>query len=474
MLSRKIVIKKDFEDKRSSENYFFVHCGEKSLLVYCGYANRGRDVSHLSLNQLVKKDAFILIFMMVIVPLAGELKFYPVNETFRISFGAPAFFFCLLLLRKSRPLLPGFLTGAAIVLFRVGLDLIQQNADLASSFYQQFPSFFFYFTYAFLFFAVRTVRFKQRSIFIGIIGLMIELVADFVELFVQFLVFDTTMTLSKLSDMFLIAFAHSFVVISFFNMMKLYEAQSREKQIMKQNEHMMMVISNLYEETVHLKKTLKHTEHITQESYRLYRLLHEHEAGKKVSQELLKLAGEIHEVKKDNQRIYAGLSKLISKENMQDYMKAEELVQIVIRIQEKYALSLGKNISFTSDIRGIHLHDYHVFIFLSLINNLMANAVEAIKDTGMISLELKGSHDKIEIRIEDDGPGIPIKMREIVFDPGYTSKFDAFGTPSTGIGLSYVRELVQELGGQIQIEPKETKGTAFLLVLPIQNLIQRG
>ncbi|MDR4379204.1 ATP-binding protein, partial [Bacillus amyloliquefaciens] len=101
-----------------------------------------------------------------------------------------------------------------------GLDLIQHNAGLAASFYQQFPSFFFYFTYAFLFFAVRTGRFKQRSIFIGIIGLMIELVADFVELFVQFLVFDTTMTLSKLSDMFLIAFAHSFVVIRFFNMMK--------------------------------------------------------------------------------------------------------------------------------------------------------------------------------------------------------------------------------------------------------------
>ncbi|MGG1754205.1 sensor histidine kinase [Bacillus pumilus] len=417
----------------------------------------------MSLNQLVKKDAFILIFMVVIVPLAGELKFYPVNETFRISFGAPAFFFCLLLLRKSRPFLPGFLTGAAIVLFRVGLDLMQHHADLATSFYQQFPSFFFYFTYAFLFFAVRTGRFKQRSIFIGIIGLMIELVADFVELFVQFLVFDTTMTLSKLSDMFLIAFAHSFVVISFFNMMKLYEAQSREKQIMKQNEHMMMVISNLYEETVHLKKTLKHTEHITQESYRLYRLLHEHEAGKKVSQELLKLAGEIHEVKKDNQRIYAGLSKLISKENMQDYMKAEELVQIVLRIQEKYALSLGKNISFTS-----------VFIFLSLINNLMANAVEAIKDDGMISLVLKGSHDKIEIRIEDDGPGIPEKMREIVFDPGYTSKFDAYGTPSTGIGLSYVKELVKELGGTIKIEQRETKGTAFQLLLPIQNLIQRG
>lgn len=94
--------------------------------------------------------------MIVIVPLAGELKFYPVNETFRISFGAPAFFFCLLLLRKSRPLLPGFLTGAAIVLFRVGLDLIQQKADLALSFYQQFPSFFF--TLLMLFFSLLSVQ----------------------------------------------------------------------------------------------------------------------------------------------------------------------------------------------------------------------------------------------------------------------------------------------------------------------------
>lgn len=65
-------------------------------------------------------------------------------------------------------------------------------------------------------------------------------------------------------------------------------------------------------------------------------------------------------------------------------------------------------------------------------------------------------------------------MRDIVFDPGYTSKFDAYGTPSTGIGLSYVKELVKELGGQIQIEHKDTKGTAFQLLLPIQNLIQRG
>ncbi len=46
-------------------------------------------------------------------------------------------------------------------------------------------------------------------------------------------------------------------------MMKLYEAQSREKHIKKQNEHMLMLISNLYEDAVHLKKTLQDAENIT-------------------------------------------------------------------------------------------------------------------------------------------------------------------------------------------------------------------
>ncbi|MGV2541676.1 ATP-binding protein, partial [Bacillus pumilus] len=49
-----------------------------------------------------------------------------------------------------------------------------------------------------------------------------------------------------------------------------------------------------------------------------------------------------------------------------------------------------------------------------------------------------------------------------------------YGTPSTGIGLTYVKEFVKVLGGQIKIEQRETKGTAFQLILTIQNLIQRG
>ncbi|TKJ01466.1 ATP-binding protein, partial [Bacillus cereus] len=124
-------------------------------------------------------------------------------------------------------------------------------------------------------------------------------------------------------------------------MMKLYEAQSRERHIKKQNEHMLMLISNLYEDAVHLKKTLQDAENITKKSYDLYKTLDSFEHKQMdfqfqdLRQQALQIAGEVHDVKKDNQRIFAGLSKLISDESFTDYMSVHELVNIIIRANTK-------------------------------------------------------------------------------------------------------------------------------------------
>lgn len=59
-------------------------------------------------------------------------------------------------------------------------------------------------------------------------------------------------------------------------------------------------------------------------------------------QQALQIAGEVHDVKKDNQRIFAGLSKLISDESFTDYMSVHELVNIIIRANAKYARLLEK------------------------------------------------------------------------------------------------------------------------------------
>ena len=60
-------------------------------------------------------------------------------------------------------------------------------------------------------------------------------------------------------------------------------------------------------------------------------------------QQALQIAGEVHDVKKDNQRIFAGLSKLISDESFTDYMSVHELVNIIIRANTKYARLLERH-----------------------------------------------------------------------------------------------------------------------------------
>ncbi|RBW67250.1 ATP-binding protein, partial [Bacillus taeanensis] len=367
-------------------------------------------MTFLSTNPLVRKDIYIAVLMMFIVPLAGEVNFYPINETFRVSFGVPTFFFFLLLLRKMTTILPGFLTAVLVVGFRILIDLtMQENFDWITSFQSHYPTFFFYFTYACLFYLAKVNRFHKSPLIIGFIGIIIEILSDFAELFMQYFVLGVTVTLGAFNEMFIIALSHSFIVLGFFNILKLYEAQSRERQMRKQNEHMLMLISNLYEESIHLKKTLQNAETITRKSYELYRGLNQFKTKdfapviKEFRQQALQIAGEVHEIKKDNQRIFAGLSRLISNESFADYIDINKLINIIVRTNEKYARLLEKNIQFLYTIKGNH-PPYHIYTILSIINNLVANAVEAIQDTGTITICIDKQHEWVEFYIYDDGP----------------------------------------------------------------------
>ncbi|PEB38721.1 sensor histidine kinase [Bacillus pseudomycoides] len=435
----------------------------------------------LNLSNLVKKDIYILVLMVFTVPLVGEIKSFPLNETFRMSFGAPTFFFFLLLFRRMPAFFPGFLTAIVVVAFRILLDVItKENMDWIASFHIQYPSFFFYFTYSCLFYLAKVERFHHQPLMIGFIGCVIEILSDCVELMIQYFVLKTTITPEALNEIIITAFSHSFIVLSFFNMMKLYEAQSRERQIKKQNEHMLMLISNLYEDAVHLKKTLQDAENITKKSYDLYKNLDSLEnkrMGFRVEdlrQQALKIAGEVHDVKKDNQRIFAGLSKLISDESFTDYMSIHELVNIIIRANEKYARLLEKDIQFVYKIDGVHPH-YHIYTILSIINNVVANAVEAIQDMGTITIDINKDQHFVEFRIGDNGPGISSKYKESIFEPGFTSKYDDAGNPSTGIGLSYVKEMVEQLEGDVTFEDRtEGKGSIFIIRLGIDHIIAKG
>ena len=101
-----------------------------------------------------------------------------------------------------------------------------------------------------------------------------ELCASVVEMIALRGAIDEILTVRTLFQLFVLAIFRSFFVLACYTMIRLYEEQARERQMKKEKEHLLMLLSNLYTESTYFYKTLAHAEHITATSYQLYQSLH--------------------------------------------------------------------------------------------------------------------------------------------------------------------------------------------------------
>jgi signal transduction histidine kinase len=83
---------------------------------------------------------------------------------------------------------------------------------------------------------------------------------------------------------------------------------------------------------------------------------------------------------------------------------------------------------------------------------------------GTSPLGVGGSAGMIEIRVKDNGNGIPQKVLDKIFQPFFTTKPTGQGT---GLGLSLSYDIVKAHGGKLQVETSEGEGSEFIIVLPI-------
>jgi signal transduction histidine kinase len=96
--------------------------------------------------------------------------------------------------------------------------------------------------------------------------------------------------------------------------------------------------------------------------------------------------------------------------------------------------------------------------------NLLLNACEAVSpDSGKVDVSLRRLGEKLEIRVEDNGPGIAEPVREKLFDP-----FVSHGKENgTGMGLTVVQKIVQDHGGEVIVEQTSALGTTFRINIPL-------
>ncbi|HWZ57318.1 MAG TPA: ATP-binding protein [Verrucomicrobiae bacterium] len=95
--------------------------------------------------------------------------------------------------------------------------------------------------------------------------------------------------------------------------------------------------------------------------------------------------------------------------------------------------------------------------------NLALNACDAVAGhRGKIVFEVLSTQDNFEIRVSDNGPGIPVAIRNNLFDP-----FVSAGKPNgTGLGLAIVSKIISDHGGTASVEGTSDRGTTFLIKMP--------
>jgi len=101
--------------------------------------------------------------------------------------------------------------------------------------------------------------------------------------------------------------------------------------------------------------------------------------------------------------------------------------------------------------------------------NLLLNACEVVPaESGKIDIELKRKGESLEIRIDDNGPGIPEAVRDRLFEP-----FVSHGKENgTGMGLTVVQKILQDHGGDVTVERTSASGTTFRVNIPLNPLAE--
>lgn len=96
--------------------------------------------------------------------------------------------------------------------------------------------------------------------------------------------------------------------------------------------------------------------------------------------------------------------------------------------------------------------------------NLVLNAIEAIEKSGRVTVCLKRLPESGEAAIEvcDTGSGIPVEIRQRIFEPRFTTKPDG-----TGLGLAAVKRTASAYHGRITFKTRLGRGTKFVLTLPL-------
>lgn len=426
------------------------------------------------MKMSIFKRMILIAFASTIV---GQVYMKPFGTDFRISLGVILLTILLLRFKQIPILFTCLMTAIIIFVFRTSLDFAAGETSLIDVIRIHLPAVSFYLTYGFILESVKVREVVSKPIYCIALLMLADVFSNTVELFFRGSTGGLKPEIVSVGIV-LTALVRSLLIYILYFSEKFYSLLVIKKEKREQYKAFLMMGAGMKSEIFFMEKSMEDMEISMKESFEIYRSLNEGENLSeddllKIKQKALGVSKGIHEIKKDYGRIMTGLSKLIPETGYTKYKSLKELLEIIVEVTQKTIEKSGKNITFES-INEVNFMIANYSPLLSVFNNLIINAIDAIDDEGKIELKVYEEENYLIIRIVDNGSGIKEKNLDAIFQPGFSTKFQKkTGKMSTGIGLTHVKHIVERtFKGDLKVFSKHNEETIFIIKLKKDRLCQ--
>ncbi|QOR36307.1 ATP-binding protein [Clostridium sp. 'deep sea'] len=321
-----------------------------------------------------------------------------------------------------------------------------------------YPAMLYYLVYGIIAYLINFRKHKDNFLATLTLLTFVDSISNIIEALIR-----NNLTVPHIKVILVVGFARSFfayILYWFYRKQAIYvQAVEHQKRYTQLNK----LVSDIQAEMFYLKKSMNDIEQVMSKSYNLY----ENTKSKPKLKELtLDISREVHEIKKDYYRVIKGFESFLNNFEKDDSMKISDIFTIIKDNTLRYIKENKLNIKLTFFSESDMTLSTYYSLF-SILNNLIINSIQSCKENDSINVYQYVIKDIVYFQVTDTGEGIDNDILPYIINPGFTTKFDSVtGKASTGIGLSHVKNILDELQGEMNIESELNKGTSVTIKIP--------
>lgn len=416
----------------------------------------------------------LIVNSIFLVSLTSVLFVYPFGSHFRFTLGVAVLSTSLLYFSQLPIITTAIWSAAGIFATRLAIDVLIGHYDFLTAILQTLPAVAYYVCFGLCFYSLR-IRSSISNAWTVVLKLsMSDFFCNILEIAIRndFMLGDSVVILPELAG---VAVFRAVLVIYGYYLLKRYRVFILAEEHLIRYTQLIMVFAELKTELYYLKKSSQDIENVMERSYLLYQQLtaSQPDTGNEelTGSQALLIARDIHEIEKDYYRVISGIEKILIPSGSERGMRLSEIFYIIEQNTTRFLTLNNKKIRTAFIREDDFITDKH-YTLVSLVNNLIINAIEACDEYGEIKVTQSRFGGDVVFCVEDNGQGIAKRDFALIFNPGFSTKYSATtGKMSTGLGLAHVKTLTEMMGGRIEVASQPGEGTTFTLTFPYANLV---